>query len=285
MPVLAILKIGFMVFMAMFLIVVGDTAGKLLTSQGVSPFFVAWSRFFIAALVLSPLFIIKLEKTAFKFDKIVLLRAFLIVCGICCLLLAVQTETIANIFGAFFISPIVAYFLSTLILKEKISIYRTLCILVGFAGVFLVVKPGFGFSFGLLYALMAGFFHGSYLVATRKLANIYPPTYLLLTQFVFGAIALMPLGVSFLPSHFNISIVFLIFLSAFASAGGNYILVLLSKNTPSSLIAPFIYTQLISATGIGYVVFGDFPDKIALIGLIIILFSGFASYLKLGSRA
>ena len=44
-------------------------------------------------------------------------------------------------------------------------------LLVSFVGVLLVVKPGFGMQIGMGFALLAGCFHGSYLVATRSLAG------------------------------------------------------------------------------------------------------------------
>jgi len=50
----SLLRLAALVFCAVSFVVLGDTAGKLLTGAGVAPAIVAWSRFFIAALVLAP---------------------------------------------------------------------------------------------------------------------------------------------------------------------------------------------------------------------------------------
>jgi drug/metabolite transporter (DMT)-like permease len=71
----------------------------------------------------------------------------------------------------------------------------------------------------------------------------------------------------------------LLSLSALGSAVGNYILVVVNKTAEASLIAPLVYSQLISATVLGVVVFGEWPDVISLCGLGLILLSGFGSLL------
>jgi drug/metabolite transporter (DMT)-like permease len=65
--------------------------------------------------------------------------------------------------------------------------------------------------------------------------------------------------------------------SALGSASGNYLLVVVNRRAEASLIAPLIYTQLISATAVGLWVFGDTPDPVAMLGLILILLSGIGS--------
>ena len=49
------------------------------------------------------------------------------------------------------------------------------------------------------------------------------------------------------------------------------------------MIAPLVYTQLIAATMLGYLVFGDWPDALSLTGLAVILASGLLS-LRLARR-
>ena len=62
------------------------------------------------------------------------------------ILAAVRTEPIANVFGTFFIGPILSYFLSAIFLREPITILRTVLLLAGFCGVVMVVDPRFGLS-------------------------------------------------------------------------------------------------------------------------------------------
>ena len=71
--------------------------------------------------------------------------------------------------------------------------------------------------------------------------------------------------------------------SAFGSALGNLLLATANRNAPASVIAPLIYTQLLAATILGWLAFGDWPDTLSLIGLGVILASGILS-LRLARR-
>ncbi|MGJ8611993.1 MAG: DMT family transporter [Octadecabacter sp.] len=262
---------------SMTFIVGGDVAAKLLSQDGVSPIFVAWTRFALACVVLLPISGVSRADLPALRDGRIWLRALLIMGGISCILTALRTEPVANVFGAFFVGPIVAYALSALLLKERITMVRTVLLAVSFAGVLLVVKPGFGASIGLAFAVLAGVFHGSYVVATRWIAGLYRPRFLLISQLFLGAIVLAPFGLAAMPTALTWAGLTLITISALGSAAGNFLLVTLSKTTPSSVIAPLIYTQLISATVLGYLVFSDWPDMASFVGLAIIFCSGVAS--------
>ena len=263
--------------LSMTLIVGSDTAAKVLSEAGTSPLFVAWTRFALACAVLVPFMGLTRADLPGLRDPFVWLRAGLIMAGISCILTALRTEPIANAFGAFFIGPIVAYFLSAWLLKERITPIRSVLLAVSFAGVLLVVKPGFGATTGMGFAVLAGCFHGAYVVATRHIAPNYRPRFLLISQLFLGAIVLAPVGLSHAPTSLGITAVALITLSALGSAFGNLLLVQLSRTTPSSVIAPLIYTQLLSATVFGLAVFGDWPDRLSLAGLAIIFATGIAS--------
>lgn len=257
-------------------IVIGDTAGKMLTQDGFNPLFVAWTRFALAAVVLAPFMgLTQADMPALR-DPLVWLRAVLIAGGIACILTALRTEPIANAFGAMFINPVVAYVLSALVLKEQITPARSALLVLGFAGVMLVVKPGFGATPGLFFALAAGLLYGGFLTTTRVVAQRYRPRLLLMTQLVIGAAILAPFGLSAWPDTISAPLFSLVVLSALASAAGNLLVVLASKTTDSSVIAPLIYLQLISATAIGYLVFNDVPDPVSILGLALILTSGLA---------
>lgn len=273
----ALWRIGAIMVLSMTLIVGSDTAAKVLSQDGVSPIFVAWTRFALATIILLPFSgLTRADAPALR-DGRVWLRAILIMAGICCILTALRTEPIANAFGAFFIGPIVAYVLSVVLLKERVTVLRSILLGLSFAGVLLVVKPGFGATVGMAFALLAGVFHGGYVVATRWVAPDYRPRLLLISQLILGALILAPFGLSALPDSLDWAGLGLILISAMGSAFGNLLLVTLSKTTPSSIIAPLIYTQLLSATAFGYLVFSDWPDWISFVGLSVIFFAGLAS--------
>ena len=273
----ALWRVGAIMLASMTLIVGGDVAAKVLSQNGVSPIFTAWTRFALAALVLLPFSGLTRSNAPALRDPRVWLRALLIMAGICLILTALRTEPVANTFGAFFVGPIVAFALSALLLKERITLLRSVLLGLSFVGVLLVVKPGFGATVGMGFALLAGVFHGCYVVATRWIAPLYRPRLLLISQLVLGGVILAPFGLAALPDALTWGALGLVVISAMGSAFGNLLLVILSKTTPSNVIAPLIYTQLIPATMLGFVVFSDWPDWISFVGLAVIFATGIAS--------
>ena len=269
-------RVVVMVVMAMVLIVSGDAAAKVLGGQGFDPVFTAWSRFALAAVIIAPFAGLQRSDLAQAKDWRLILRAMLIVGGIVCILTALRTEDMATVFGGFFVGPIVAYALSAFLLGERVTLARTILLGLSFVGVLIVVRPGFGMTAGMGFAILAGCFHGSYLVATRWLAGGFRPRFLLLSQLVIGAVVLAPFAVGPLPA-ITCNAAVLIGISAMGSALGNLLLVLVNRTTPANVIAPLIYSQLVVATVLGVIIFGDWPDSITLIGLAVIAIAGASS--------
>ena len=266
-----------MILIAMTLIPLGDTAGKLMMADGVSPIFVTWSRVLIGTLCLLPFSGLKLSELSSFYNWRILLRALLFVGAVTSILKAIETESLANVFGAFFIGPIISYFLAALLLKERITKFRSMLLLIGFIGALMVIKPGFGMTRGIGFAVLAGCFYGCMLVANRWLAASFRPRLILISTLIIGTIVLTPFSLGSIPS-LDTHLSLLVLLSALSSAIGNLLIIEANRRLPASVVAPFVYTQLIAATFFGYVVFNNLPDKVSLIGLLILLCSGFASF-------
>lgn len=271
-----------LMLLAMALIPSGDAAGKLLGEAGVAPVFTAWSRFALGAVLLLP-FVLHLTPLRLFLDWRVWLRGLLIAGGIVSILTALRTEPIANVFGAFFVGPMVAYLLSVWLLREAFSATRVALLAVGFLGVILVVKPGFGMTPGLGFAVLAGVFYGAYLTASRWLADLARPRAMLISQLVVGALVLAPLGLPAMP-EITPRVGALTLASALGSMLGNLCLILALRMAPATRLAPFVYTQLIAATALGWAVFGVWPDALTLAGLGIVLASGLATLALRGGR-
>jgi drug/metabolite transporter (DMT)-like permease len=60
---------------------------------------------------------------------------------------------------------------------------------------------------------------------------------------------------------------------------GNLLLVMAFRRAEAGMLAPFVYFQLIAATGFGWLFFGDLPGGLALIGLVLLVGAGFGSLL------
>ncbi len=268
---------------AMFSIVAGDTAGKALGTLGAHPFFVAWARFAMAALVLLPFSGLQRAELPQLFDWRIVMRGALIAGVISSILTALRYAPMADVFGAFFIGPIISFILAALLLGERITPLRCVLLALGFTGVLLVVKPGIGGGPGMGFALLAGVFFGSFLVTTRWLAGSFRPRFLVISQLLTGSLLLAPLAFAVGAPAMTAWLWLLFAISAFGSALGNLLLAVASRHTPASVIAPLIYTQLLAATLLGWLAFGDWPDTLSLAGLAVILASGLWS-LRLSHR-
>jgi len=260
----------------MSLIPLGDSAAKLLiVDQGLSPYFVAWARFTLGAVLIAP-FVVGPGFFAAVTDWRVILRGLLITLTVAAILTALRTEPIANVFAAFFVGPILSYFLSARLLGESIGRVQTLLLFAGFAGVLLVVRPGFGMTPGLAFAVLSGCFYALYLTASRWIGHVAHPGRLLFVQVLVGAVVLLPFAD--LPPADGPSLA-LLTLSGVSSLLGNLLLIRVYRQTGASILAPFVYFQLIAATAYGLFIFGDSPDLFAMSGLGLLICSGFGSLL------
>lgn len=266
-----------LIAVAQTLIPSGDVAGKILSnSYGVAPFFVAWSRFVLGALLLIPFLPRGMFDPRLYLNWRIWLRAACITGCVAFILTALRTEEMATVFGAFFVGPIISYILSSIFLKEPVSPARSALLALGFCGVLLVVRPGFDVTTGTLFALAAGCCYGGFLTCNRWLAGIAPARALLLSQLLIGSLLLTPLGLPVVP-QMTAPIAGLTFASAALSMIGNFLLIFAYRRAPASRLAPFIYFQLVAATSLGILVFQTFPDTLTLAGLTLLLVSGLSS--------
>ena len=259
--------------LGMLMIPLGDSAGKLLTGLGADPLFITWARFTGGMMLIAP-FVLRARALQLLKDWRIWFRASLQALTVITILTALRTEPIANVYGAFFLGPLVSYLLSITLLQEEGNRLRLILLLIGLAGVFLVVKPGFGMSSGLAWALLSGLLYGAFLTASRWVQPLGKPMDLLLTQLMVSAILLAPLGVSAAPDAMPWP---LLAWSSAASLLGNLLLIFAYARAGASFLAPFIYVQLLGAMLYGVFFFETWPDGLALTGLAVIFVSGFAT--------
>lgn len=260
---------------AMSLIPVGDSAGKILTSElGVEPVFVAWSRFALGTVLVLPF----LPKGSFALlcNWRIWVRASMLCCGITCIQFALRTVDIATVFAAFFIGPMFSYVLATLFLREQVTVLRTLLIVLGFGGVLLVVRPGTGGDADVLWAVAAGLFYGAFLTMSRWLSHLGKPLSLTFTQLAISMFLLLPFGLTNLPEA-SLPIASMTLASALFSMLGNLLLLYAYGLAPATRLAPLVYFQLIAAVLLGWILFNTLPDAFTWAGLILILGAGLAS--------
>ena len=261
----------------MMLIPTGDAASKLLSnSHGYHPFFIAWARFAVGSFLVLP-FIPRSCFTVFR-NPVAWGRGFLLATGISVITFAVALEDLANVFAVFFIGPIISYILAAIFLKEAVTLPRSALLFLGFTGILLIARPGFGFSIGLACALFAGCAYGVFLTLSRLAAGQEEPKALLFSQMLIATILCTPMALIYWPEQLFASPAMLA-ISGGASMLGNMFLILAYGLVPATRLAPFVYFQLVGALLLGWGVFGTLPDIWGLAGLALLMISGFGSAL------
>jgi drug/metabolite transporter (DMT)-like permease len=259
----------------MMLIPTGDAASKLLSNtHGYHPFFITWARFAVGSLLVLPF----IPRRCFKVfrNPVAWGRGLLLAVGISVITFAVALEDLADVFAVFFIGPIISYILAAIFLKETITLERSALLVIGFTGILLIARPGFGFSIGLACALFAGCSYGVFLTLSRLAAGQEEPKALLFSQSLIASGLCTPMALIYWPEHLFASPAMLT-VSGAASMLGNMFLILAYGRAPATRMAPFVYFQLVGALLLGWGVFGTLPDVWGLAGLALLMISGFGS--------
>jgi len=140
---------------------------------------------------------------------------------------------------------------------------------------FLIVRPGsVVFQGAALLALGSAVFYGTFQILTRMLAG-EDSRVLLFYPAIIGTVmmtVLLPwLGIDVAMPWADVA-----FIGAAGLLGtvGHFLFILAFQRAPASALTPFTYMQLVWATLIGWLAFGNFPDAWTLAGMAVIGGSG-----------
>lgn len=187
---------------------------------------------------------------------------------------AIAQMALATALALFFVSPLVVTLLGPAVLGEQVGWRRWLAVLIGFAGVLVILRPGGGvFQPAALLALGAGVVHGLYLLATRKLAGSAPPLVTLGYTALVGAVV-MSLVMVFRWSQPTPRDLAQMVLLGVLAALGHFLLIKAFDHAPATWLAPLGYSEIVTSTLVGLVAFGEFPDGWTWLGITIIIGSG-----------
>ena len=173
--------------------------------------------------------------------------------------------------------------LSTVVLGERVGWRRWLAVAVGFVGALFIIRPSWAvFGTVALLPLGAAFLFAGYLLLTRRLRV---EGSLLAAQFITGVAGTVALAFSLLaagavnPAEMRAvlpnGIQWLQMLGVGAvSFLAHGLVVLAFRHAPAATLAPLNYLEIVSATLLAYLVFGDFPAPPVWLGIAIIVGSG-----------
>ncbi len=190
-------------------------------------------------------------------------------------LTALFNAPIANVTAILQALPLTVALGAALFLGEPLGWRRIIAILVGFAGVLIIVRPGAeGFTVWSLYALAAVGFVTIRDLSVRRMSSHVPS----LTVALVGAASItVAAGLISLYSGWvalsggqvaRLALASLFILAGYLSS------VMTMRQGEIGFVAPFRYTGILWALVLGWVVFGDWPDNLTLLGAAIVVLMG-----------
>lgn len=249
-----------------------DSTAKYL-SKDLPVFEVVWARYLFSLLIFPVIFPIASVREAFKTKRpwVQISRALLLVGATVSIFFAVHYLPLAETYAISFISPFLAALFAIVLLGEKVSRRRWIAIAFGFGGVLIVIQPGSGiFSWAIVFPLAMAVFWALYQVVTRLLSATEPPLTTLFFTMMTGSVVLTTI-IPFIWVTPGPKAWMLMGFLGLVGLIGQWLLIKAYAIATSSLLAPFAYTQIVWATLIGYVIFGDFPGVSTLIGVAVVI--------------
>lgn len=253
----------------------GESVVKLLTRH-YDTMQIVWGRYVFHAIVFLAIFartgIVAQMRTARPWLQ--LSRSAILLTGTLLFFGALRYLALADAVAINFFAPLLVTAFSIPMLKEQVGIRRWIAILVGFAGVMTIVRPGLGvMHWAAILPLGTAVCYALYQVLTRMAGRTDHARTSLFWSAAVGTVVMsliVPFGWT-TPDALGWAMM--------AATGclfglGHYLLIKGLERAPASVLSPFIYSQLIWATTLGFLVFGDFPDGFSILGALIVTGSG-----------
>jgi drug/metabolite transporter (DMT)-like permease len=193
----------------------------------------------------------------------------------------------------FFVSPLVITLFSVIFLGERVGPWRWFAVASGLLGAFIMLRPGTSaFQYAALFPLGGAVGYAALHILTRKMGVTESAStmafYIQLTFIFVSAFIGLLFGdgkyaggsdpsVQFLlrewvwPQTSDLAIMAGV---GVASAVGGYMISQAYRTTEAAIIAPFEYIALIMAIVWGITVFGEWPDAVSWLGILLILGAG-----------
>jgi drug/metabolite transporter (DMT)-like permease len=269
-----ILAIG-VVLLAMVIFPFMDGTAKLL-SETYSVLQVTWARYVFHFLVLLPLVLWRYPVRMLLPERVgpQILRSIFLLGGTLFFFAGLSYLPIVDMLALSFVAPLIITLAAPFVLGEQVSARRIGAAAVGFVGALIILRPGTGlFQWAALFGIATGVMIACYDMLTRRIARAVPSAIALIYTSIVGVVVLSLL----VPFDWRPPTPGDLALMVFMGASGafcHWLLILAYERAEASLLAPFVYAELITATFVGYYFFGDLPDAYTWTGIAILVASG-----------
>lgn len=256
-------------------LVANDAVAKVLTDR-YPPIQIVFLRNLIAVPIIAALILAMFGRQAMRSNHLPLhaLRGMLMTLGAWMYFTGLIYLPLAESTALVFSAPIFITALSVPLLGEHVGWKRWSAVLLGFVGVLVIVQPG-GATFQMAALLPVGtaLCYAIFMMSARWIGRGERLWTMMFFAMFFPMLYAAPMAMAFWEPVQAADIGLFLAIAAFGSFG----LALIGQAfrlAPAAVVAPFDYTALIWATGLGWLIWSDIPGMTTIIGAAIIVLSG-----------
>jgi drug/metabolite transporter (DMT)-like permease len=189
--------------------------------------------------------------------------------------LALGHLQLAEVMSIMFLAPLVIALAAGPLMGEWVGPRRMVAIGVGFLGILIMVRPGLGgMHWAAGYSFASVLCNAAYVLLTRALAAHDSPNTTMFYSGLAGVILLTPI-MPFVWVWPQDGLVWaLMALVGACGALGHWFFIQAFRRAPAPVLAPYGYSQIILMVLLGYVVFGEVPDRWTVAGSSVVIASG-----------
>ncbi|MFN3655992.1 MAG: DMT family transporter [Pseudolabrys sp.] len=261
---------------AVGLFAVLDTTAKYL-SVSMAVLQIVWARY-TGAFVLTLFVSNPITHPALLYTrnlKLQVVRAVLLVASTLLNFLALRFMQLDEVLSIIFTFPFIVAIASGPLLGERLGWRRWSAICFGFAGVLVITRPGFGAVHpAALLSLAATTCYGIYAVITRIVSRVDSNQTSLFYNNAIGALIMLPVIPFVWQAPTDWLTALLLLATGVLGSLGHFCLIAGHRIAPASVLAPFIYTQLIWVVILGYLIFAHVPNGWTIAGASMVIGSG-----------
>jgi len=208
--------------------------------------------------------------------KLASIRALLHVGALCLAFSAFSTLPLVEAYVLLFCTPLIISVLAIIFLGETIALVRWVLIILGMAGIFIVLRPSLEtVQLGHLMALGAAFCSAGSAVISRKIGGSENMAAMILFP-MLTTISVSGAALYFIYQPMPLADLSLMFLVGALGLLGQFCVLSGFRLAPATFIGPMQYSQIIWAILFGYLFFNEAVDKWVVIGSLITVASGIA---------
>ena len=242
-----------------------------LAQEELNVFTTGFLRFFFGFLIIIP-YILKTKFKVFHTSnlKIHILRSALNLPAMLLGFAALAILPLEKITAIHFVVPLLVTILAVIFLKEKIYLYRSLALIIGFLGVLIILRPGIvDISMGIYMALTSSLIWSVVIILTKKVSKYDSAITILSHQYLYMSLFSFPLVIYFWDQP-NLKTTIFILCAAMSGTILHIALNHAYKLVDVSMTQPYSFLGLVVSSVIGYFIFSDKPDLYTWLGASVI---------------